>query len=226
MKKIYLVRHGQSTANAGGEAQPNAEIELTDLGRQQAQGVAEWVEQTLGNDIKSVCISNYLRTLQTAQPLLAKLNIKPKVIEGLQEFDLIGFSKLQGTSFKERMALTEAYWQGADPAVPNADDAESFLQFYQRIPQVLQQFQSFEAGNHVAYTHGYWISMLIWYLLGLPAKQPEDVTKFRQFELSIRAQNGEVFCLTLPETKNTDNYAPTITKVRICANQHSDLSAR
>lgn len=29
MKKIYLVRHGQSTANAGGEVQPNAKIELT-----------------------------------------------------------------------------------------------------------------------------------------------------------------------------------------------------
>lgn len=226
MKKIYLVRHGQSTVNAGGEAQPNAEIELTELGHHQAQEVAEWLMQTLGGDIKTVSVSSYIRTQQSAQPLLASLNLKPKVIPGLQEFDLLGFSSLQGTTFAERMALTDGYWQASDPAVSYAEDAESFLQFYQRIPQVLKQFETFESGNHVAYTHGYWISMLIWYLLGMPAKQPQHVTKFRQFELAIRAQNGEVFCLTLPETENLGKYAPTLTKVRTLADQNSDLSAK
>ena len=123
------------------------------------------------------------------------------------------------------MALTDAYWQSADPAIANAEDAESFQQFYQRIPQVLKQFSTFEPGNHVVYTHGYWISMLIWYLLGLPADETQHVTKFRQFELSIRAQNGEVFCLTLPNDELKAQYAPTITKVRHCTDQNSDLSA-
>ena len=225
MKKIYLVRHGQSTANAGGEIQPNAKIELTELGHKQAEEAAEWLLQTLGEDINSICVSSYIRTQQTAQPLLNKLNQTPKVIDGLQEFDLIGFSRLKGTTFTQRMALTEAYWQSADPAIANAEDAESFQQFYQRIPQVLKQFATFEPGNHVVYTHGYWISMLIWYLLGLPADETQHVTKFRQFELSIRAQNGEVFCLTLPSDELKGQYAPTITKVRHCTDQNSDLSA-
>lgn len=231
MKKIYLVRHGQSTANAGGEAQPNAEIELTALGHQQAYEAAQWLEQTLGQDIKSVNVSSYIRTQQTAQPLVDrlnskhKLNIKPQLIEGLQEFDLLGFKRLKGASFEQRMALTDAYWQSSDPAVPYAEDAESFRDFYQRIPKVLRQFEQFEPGNHVVYTHGYWISMLIWYLLGLPADDSQQVVKFRQFELSIRAKNGEVFCLTLPEQSLLADYAPSITKVRTCSDQNSDLSA-
>lgn len=225
MKKIYLVRHGQSTANAGGEVQPNAKIELTQLGHKQAEEAADWLLQTLGEEINSICVSSYIRTQQTAQPLLNRLKQIPRVIEGLQEFDLIGFSRLKGTTFEQRMALTDDYWQSANPAVPNAEDAESFQQFYQRIPQVLEQFADFEPGNHVVYTHGYWISMLIWYLLGLPADETQDVAKFRQFELSIRAQNGEVFCLTLPNSELKGQYAPTITKVRHCANQNSDLSA-
>ncbi len=225
MKKIYLVRHGQSTANAGGVAQRNADIELTELGRRQAYDVAEWVLQTLGQDLKSVSVSRYIRTQQTAQPLLDKLNIQPKIIEGLQEFDLLGFSRLKDASFEQRMAMTDAYWQGSPPNIPHASDAESFQDFYQRIPKVLAQFKQFEPGNHVVYTHGYWISMLIWYLLGLPADQPEHVAKFRQFELSIRAQNGEVFCLTLPEAALKNKYAPSIIKVRTCVGQNSDLSA-
>lgn len=225
MKKIYLVRHGKSTANAGGEILPNADIELTTLGHQQAKEVAQWVVQTLGDDIRSVGVSSYIRTLQTAQPLLDQLDITPTVIEGLQEFDLIGFSGLKGLTFEQRMAITNAYWKEADPAIPNAEDAESFQQFYQRIPKVLAQFATFESGNHVVFTHGYWISMLIWYLLGLPADQAQGVVKFRQFELCIRAQNGEVFCLTLPPDELSACYAPTITKVRICAAQNSDLSA-
>ncbi len=62
----------------------------------------------------------------SAQPLLDKLNIQPKIIEGLQEFDLLGFSCLKGASFEQRMAMTDAYWQGSPPNIPHAPDAESF----------------------------------------------------------------------------------------------------
>ena len=40
MHTIHFVRHGQSYANAGGVTQPNAEIELTELGHGQARLVA------------------------------------------------------------------------------------------------------------------------------------------------------------------------------------------
>ncbi|HCC66847.1 histidine phosphatase family protein [Moraxella osloensis] len=37
MKKIYLIRHAQSQSNAGQAVRPNHAINLTDVGKTQAQ---------------------------------------------------------------------------------------------------------------------------------------------------------------------------------------------
>ena len=72
MKNIHLVRHAQSHANAGGHAMPNADIPITALGQEQAKQVADWLLETLGDDIASISVSEYLCTQQTAQYLLEK----------------------------------------------------------------------------------------------------------------------------------------------------------
>lgn len=226
MRKIYLIRHGQSTANAGGEAQPNSQIPLTQLGHKQAHSVAQWVQHTLGDHIESISVSSFLRTQQTAQPLLERVAMSAQIIEGLQEFNYLSFSCIEGRDFATRLALMDEYWASAHPEYSQGADAESFAQFYQRVAKVLSDFEQFEDGNHVVYTHGFWISMLIWQLLGQSAQSDRDVVKFRQFEQSIRAQNGEVFCLTLPAKHSGQSYPPSITKVRSCPNQNSDLSAQ
>ncbi|PNK61317.1 histidine phosphatase family protein [Psychrobacter sp. FDAARGOS_221] len=225
MRKIYLVRHGQSTANAGGDAQPNAQIELTELGHQQAQEVAQWLSDTLGDNVASINVSSFVRTQQTAQPYLDQMQRQAQVIDGLEEFTCQSFAKINGLPFQTRLAMVDEYWASAQPDEAHGADAESFLNFYQRVQQVLVYFQTLPKGNHVVYTHGYWISMVIWQLLGLSADTQQEVAKFRQFEKSIRAKNGEVFCLTLPESGFADSYPPSITKARYCLDQFSDLSA-
>lgn len=224
MKKIYLVRHGQSTTNAGGQMMPNADIELTDLGHQQARGVADWVIDTLGDDINGVHVSPYMRTRQTAQPLLDKLNVEPNIIESLHEFNYLSVAKTANLSFEERVAVAHYYWDNQQPSQAHGDDAETFDNFYERVAQGFEVFKTLSDGNHLVYTHGFWISMLIWQILGQPARGETAMRKFKQFEQSIRAQNGEVFCLVLPSDDMVDSYPPAITKVRILDDQQPDFS--
>lgn len=219
MKQIYLIRHGQSVSNAGGEAQLNAQIALTELGHRQAQEVALWLMDRLGEDIDSINVSKFLRTQQTAKPLVNKTGITPTVIDNLQEFDYLSFKKMQGVGLDKRWEMAQAYWLEKEPEALDGDDAESYQQFCERVAKVLDHFKTFKPGNHVVYTHGLWISMLIWQILGQPNTKNESMRNFRQFEMSIRARNCEVFLLTL-----SDDQPPAITKVRNCFDAPKDIN--
>ncbi len=223
MKKIYIVRHGQSHSNAGGHVMLNAEIPLTELGHNQAKEVADWLMETIKNDgetISSISVSKYLRTHLTAEPLVALTGLKPRVIDGLQEFNYLAFENIEHMKVAEILEMASRYWEEQSPEYINgieyckADDEnsnnpESFQQFEQRTSKVLEELHSLADGTHVVYSHGLWISMLIWKILAQPVDSNQAMQNFRHFEMSIRARNCEVFLLTLEEGKT-----PAITKVR------------
>lgn len=209
MKNIYLIRHAQSYSNAGGHAMPNADIPITELGQRQAEQVADWLIETLGNSIQSVGVSKYIRTQQTAKPLLDKLERKATIIDGLEEFNYLSFANIDDKSLIERRYLADDYWLKFQPDTLDGLDAETFTNFVNRVQQVQAYFETLPEGNHVVFTHGLWISMLIWRMLGQPTHSNKAMQKFRQFEISIRSKNCEVFLLTMG-----NSCPPAITKVR------------
>ncbi len=223
MKKIYIVRHGQSHTNAGGHLMPNADIPLTELGHRQAKEVADWLLQTIKDDgeaISSINVSKYLRTQLTAEPLVELTGLEPRVIDGLQEFNYLAFENIEHMKVAEVLEMANRYWEEQAPEYINgieycksddekSNNPESFQQFEQRTGKVLEVLHSLEDGTHVVYSHGLWISMLIWKILAQPVNDNKAMQNFRHFELSIRARNCEVFLLTLEADKT-----PAITKVR------------
>lgn len=70
---IYFVRHGQSTANAGGMTMEHAQIPLSDLGYVQAAMLA----QLLDVDPVLVLSLTYLRARETAKPFCDKTGAWP-----------------------------------------------------------------------------------------------------------------------------------------------------
>ncbi len=208
MKNIYLVRHGESVSNAGGVAVRNAEIPLTELGREQAKEVATWL---LGNvsPIDNIFVSKFIRTHQTASPLLEKQGVTSTVIEGLEEFNYIDFFRIENLSALERRQLSHRYWQTATPDYTDGESAESFNQLQARITNVLNYFEKLPNGNYVVYTHGLWLSMFLWRLLNFSTDSSLAMQQFRQFEQAIKIKNTEVFLLQLQ-----DNLLPSIKKVR------------
>lgn len=208
MKNIYLVRHAQSHANAGGHAMPNADIPITALGQEQANQVADWLIETLGDDIQSISVSAYLRTQQTAQPLLEKTGFEPTIIEGLQEFNYLNFANIEHKTPNEIRGLADNYWLTFEPDTLDGESAENFNQFVARVKKVQAYFDTLPEGNHVVFTHGLWISMLVWLMLGQPMDNNIAMQKYRQFEMAIRSKNCEVWQLML-----IDNAHLAITKV-------------
>ncbi len=208
MKNIYLVRHGETVSNAGGVAIKNSEIPLTALGKEQAKEVATWLLNNVC-PIDNVFVSKFIRTHQTAKPLLEKMNREPTVIDGLEEFNYINFSRIKHITAIERHKLSHNYWQTATPDYIDGKDAESFNQLQKRISKVLNYFDELPSGNYVVYTHGLWLSMFLWRLLNFSTTSNLAMQQFRQFEQAIKIKNTEVFLFQLQ-----DKLLPSITKVR------------
>ena len=81
-KKVVLIHHGESVANAGFPTSDPASIPLTEDGRLQAEQIAE--KMTIVPDL--IIVSPYLRARQTAEPVIkrfpqAKVECWPEVRE-------------------------------------------------------------------------------------------------------------------------------------------------
>jgi len=79
---LWLVRHGESAANAGAVTSDFASIPLTDRGRQQAEAVAAACPESPA----WVGRSAYLRARHTAAPLLARYPASPVADLAVHEF--------------------------------------------------------------------------------------------------------------------------------------------
>lgn len=82
MKTITFVRHGQSTANAGGVTMLHHAIPLSGLGELHAQALA----QLLPSRPSAVWVSQYLRAQQTAQPYCNRVGVAAQTHPLLHEF--------------------------------------------------------------------------------------------------------------------------------------------
>ena len=112
---LTLVRHAQSMGNraddeareAGAEELDldfrDADVELSDIGRAQADGVGKWLAEQHGSDHPTVVLSSpYLRAAETAERAVANLGIEVQHDERLRERDLGIFDGLTGLGIRSR----------------------------------------------------------------------------------------------------------------------------
>lgn len=156
-KKVVLIRHGESVANAGLPTSDPASIPLTENGRQQAEQIAE--KMTIVPDL--IIVSPYLRAKQTAEPVIkrfpqAKVECWPEV----REFTYLSPASCAGTTTEDRKERVKSFWQAADPCYVDGEGAESFSQFVQRVDYVLQKLGDVSAKNILVFTHGQFMRAL------------------------------------------------------------------
>lgn len=204
MKKIYLIRHAQSEANAGLLVRPNADINITELGNTQARELADWLHTHISEPIDDIFVSQFVRTQQTAQPFLDKHTRTHTLIDELHEFDYLDFDHIKDLAFVDIKNMADEFWTKS-PDHQDSERTDSFANFVKRVQTVRAFFDGLPDGTYVVFTHGMWIGMLIWQLLLGDSPRVMNMQQFRAFELTIRPKNCEVFLLT-------DNQ--TITKVR------------
>lgn len=186
--RVTVVRHGQSTGNAGEPTTDLTRVPLTALGWQQAQDVAaNWL-----NPPTLIVSSPFLRAQQTAEPTRERFAGVPVEIWPVQEFTYLEPTRWIGTSRAQRRPAVEAYWQRADPTFLDGPGAESFADVLHRAETALARMSRLPAESHiVVFSHGQFMQALrqtVVYPHTSPADKMDD---FWAHEQRLPVLNGQ-----------------------------------
>jgi 2,3-bisphosphoglycerate-dependent phosphoglycerate mutase len=160
VKKIYLVRHEESEANANVNAVTTtvATIPLTANGKNNAKIFADTCDVVA--DL--VIVSPYLRTQQTAEPYIDKNAITHVEMWNTEEFTYLHQAKYNGTTTLERREAAHAYWSRADIQYKDGNDCESFAEFVDRVLVVRNQLLARTENTILLFSHGYFIRTFLY----------------------------------------------------------------
>jgi len=193
MTRIYCVRHGQSTANAGGVTMEHAAIPLSRLGIAQAEVLAGLFDSAPSR----ILVSSYVRALETAAPYCARVHRQAEVHPLLHEFSALDVDQLQGMMGAQRRPLADAYWAAADPQLRAGPKAETFAEFSARVDTFVLELARLP-DRSVLVGHGIWFGLLFWKLLGFTADDSAGMRAFRRFQTGLPMPNCAVYELDGP----------------------------
>lgn len=157
---LYLVRHGQSTWNATGRWQGQADPPLSDHGRAQAFALAGNFPDAA---VTHVVTSDLGRARATAEPIAARFGVEPVVDADLREIDVGSWSgKTRDEIRAEDAASLELYFQGQ----VGWTGGESYEAHETRSGRAARSLEGLDSdGAVIAVTHGGTMRALILELL-------------------------------------------------------------
>ncbi|NMB35578.1 MAG: histidine phosphatase family protein [Firmicutes bacterium] len=158
MKRIFLVRHGETDWNRQMRVQGREDVPLNDRGREQARRLS----RRLGRKSISAIFSSPLsRARETAEIIAANHNLIPETVSGLAEID---FGDWEGKIYgemdeRERAAVTQ--WL-SDPTLHSIPGGETLQQFQKRLEDCYKKLlDNHAAGNMAIVTHAGAIKVLV-----------------------------------------------------------------
>lgn len=196
MRRIWLIRHGESMVNTGLAFSTFAGAPLTQRGAQQAQLVA-----ALFTEPPAVVVtSSYLRAQQTAQPTLQRFPQLRCEEWPIHEFTYLTFPSAGAATRDELQPRAEAYWERSDPAYYDGPQAESFTAFTQRVQQTLVKLRHRSEPFLVLFTHELFISAVTWMLLTQPAEiTSASMRRFQAFAKGAQWPHASILELALDQ---------------------------
>jgi alpha-ribazole phosphatase len=190
--RIYLVRHAQSQANAGGVTLENALVPLTPLGELQARAIA----QLLPPSAVTIWASPFKRALDTAAPYCERMGHPAATCDDLREFETVDTVQLRGTACEERETVVAGYWMKSDPDHRSGPAAETFREFHERVERTRHGFLPGLPDGSILFGHGMWMALLLWQLWGFATVDRIGMTLFRRFQLGFPTPNTGIYCLS------------------------------
>jgi probable phosphoglycerate mutase len=177
MKEVWLIRHGESEANAGLVSSDPALIPLTEKGYQQAVKVS-----TVISMIPSLIVfSPYLRTQQTAQPTMQLFPQAECQELDIQEFTFLSPILCQNTTRLQRRPMVAEYWKRNEPFYVHGDGAESFADFQRRVCDAYKRMMGIDRGLILIFGHGQFMRLFLLSLLSRSFEPGPDL--MRKFSL-------------------------------------------
>jgi broad specificity phosphatase PhoE len=183
----WLIRHGQSATNAGGLAQIPAEIGLTALGMEQAEKLAASIDRRPSQ----IVTSHFKRSRQSAVPIERRWPGSACNTWPIEEITYLSPASILGSSFEERKEMTRSYWEKCDPMHRDGPDAETFLEFIDRLRYFHAALKRTK-GFVVVVGHGQFLrAYQLGIVRGFPASR-EWMLEFRQMEIRQPLKNCEI----------------------------------
>lgn len=171
-RRLVLVRHGQTAWNAIGRGQGHSDVELDDLGHEQARAAAPSLATYQPALLWS---SDLARARQTAAHVAKETGLDPRYDDRLREFDLGERTGLTMSDYAERFPEEYAAFRAGDfAAVPGM---ETVADVRRRLAPTLSEFlDALGAGQTgMAVSHGTALRVAIIHLLGWPDEAVNDL---------------------------------------------------
>jgi len=179
--RLILVRHGETDTNKARLALGQADVELNEHGRWQAQRLALSLKR---EPIAAIYSSPLKRTLATAEPIASSHGLEVQVDDGLIEMDIGEMEGLTFQQVRERHPHFLQAWLGDQAAHEAMPGGERLLDVQERAWQAIERIRERqEHGTVAVVTHNFVILTLLCRVLGL------ELADFRRLRLSVAAKS-------------------------------------
>jgi broad specificity phosphatase PhoE len=178
-KNIMLIRHAESEANAGGITMTPDSIKLTERGIQQARAFAD----SLDIIPALIVVSPFVRTRQTAQPVIEKYPEAKIEQWPIQEFTYLSPVRCRNTRLTQRVPWAAKYWNRDDPHYCDGDGAESFAEFLGRVQDFSTQLSRRTERPILVFGHQMFMTACLWLKDRSAADAAEGIREFRAYLL-------------------------------------------
>jgi len=165
MRRLILIRHGESTWNQERRIQGNLDPGLSDRGRAQAALLADRLK---GRSFAGLHTSTLRRALETSAVLGTAIGLDPQPADALREINLGAWEGK--TAAEIRTELGDAYdrWLDRPLDAPGPPGGESLPAFQQRAVDALEKLRTGHLdGDLLVVTHGGVIKSYLCHILGL-----------------------------------------------------------
>lgn len=179
MSRVYLIRHGETEWNREQRSQGCNDIELSDVGRLQAQALAN----RLKNDNIDMFFSSSLKRAYETASLIAE--DKGRDVLKHKEFIEVGMGKWEGLTWseiKERYPDVSSIWRQS-PHLARIPDAESLIKVRERsMGKLMEILNENPDKNILVVSHGITIKTMICTIMGIDIS---NIHKIRQENTAV-----------------------------------------
>ena len=191
-KKVWFIRHGQSLVNADenfiSDDFSSAKASLSDEGFRQAEKLLEHFSDSPDLFITS----SFVRTKETAAPLLKKYPNVAHEEWAIQEFTYIADKRCYNTTLLEKGSLKKEYWNRNNHLHYDGEGAESFIDFINRVQDTLENIKKRKENFIVLFSHNYTIAAVKYILKNKPKEITAELMKdFKEYYEANPIRNAE-----------------------------------
>src|SRR5216110_3762579 len=169
--RVFMVRHGATVLSAEDRFAGATDIELSEVGREQARRL---VERLRHEKIAAVYASPMGRTVETAQILAAPHELKVQTTDGFREISHGHWEGMTRHEVEEKFPEEMAEWE-KDPYTFAPKGGESGLAVTARaLPALIELVRAHAGENIVVVSHKATIRLLLSSLLGFDPRRYRD----------------------------------------------------